>query len=246
MELKDFIKMKETAPWEYNFEFECGDEDYRKLKPLMRYFIYKSKPEVPAKDLEKTGEFIKNNFGYCPVYDPDGWNGLAYYPIVIEIYKHLWGWKRSANSKQRKDSFAEVEGNIFGSCRFGSDTMNSVQTALQLVAKVRSFYQTINKCYDPEKNDVNIDEKEKIVQYIDWYHTLGNFVLVPAGFNGYRGKRKKIKDFWDLSLKYLKENGWDSKPGVFDKCKFNEYINYFFLWDSVKYDKDNGCYNVRD
>lgn len=36
MELKEFIKMS----WEYNFEFECGDEEYMKLDALERYFIY--------------------------------------------------------------------------------------------------------------------------------------------------------------------------------------------------------------
>lgn len=274
MKLNEFIIMEK--PWAYNFEFECGDKDYINLKtPLMRYFIYKTypadpelKPDPPAKYLTKTVEFIKNNFGYRPVYDPDGVNENAFYQIVIEIYNHLWSWNCPAEPKQRKDKYAEIDKNIFGNCFFGPDTMNSVQIPLSSVlVDAKSLYRTINKYYDSVKEDVNesevkkgiiidIDKKEKIwneiVQYIDWYHTLGNFVLVPAGFNGDRAKNKKINDFCDLSLRYLKKNGykneevrdhWENNRCIyrtvaFDKDKFNEYINYFFLWDYVKH-KDN-------
>lgn len=242
MELNNFIKMKE--PWAYNFEFECDDENYKKLETFMRYFIYKTQADVPALQLKNTAEFIKKNFGYRPVYDPDGSNKSAYYQIVIEIYKHLWNW-------QRENDFAEVDKNIFDNCLFGPDTMNSVQNALNLAVGANSLYKFVNKYYSCKNNDVDelgikkdikikdiYAEKiwKEIVQYIDWYHTLGNFVLVPAGFNNWRGRRNEIKDFWDLSLNYLKENGTKiNVKGIFDKSKFNEYINYFFLWDYVEH-----------
>lgn len=256
MKLNDFITMKE--PWAYNFEFECGDEEYKKLETFMRYFIYKMQPEPPAFWLKNTAKFIKKNYGYCPVYDPDGSSKYAYYQIVIEIYKSLWNWKCPANPEQRRNErvdFAEVDENIFGRCLFGPDTMNSVQTPLSLVVGVEnnSLRETLNECYDPNMNAVNINING-LADYIDWYHTLGNLVLGPAGFNQHRAMNEEIKDFWGPSLNCLKKNGykenvrdhWDCnkhkyiyRPVVFDKCKFNEYINYFFLWDYVEH-KDNG------
>lgn len=75
----------------------------------------------------------------------------------------------------------------------------------------------------------------KAEEYVKIYHTIGNFVLVPAYFNQQRGASlricggEKINDFWDLSLKYLHENGFGGiVPG-----DFTWYINYFFLWDYV-------------
>lgn len=263
MKLNNFITMEK--PWAYNFEFECGDEDYINLKtPLMRYFIYKMQPDVPAWWLDKVAYFIKNNFGYRPVYDPDGSDERAFYKIVIEIYNHLWSWNCPAEPDQRKVKYAEIDGNIFGNCFFGPDTMNSVQKPLSLFCGVENYSlrRTINKCYDPNMNAVNINING-LVSYINWYHTLGNFVLVPEKFNEYRSD--EFEDFWDLSLanlkegfneknssysrKYKKECYYDKKDEngnvivVFDKSMFNKYINFFFLWDYVEY-KDNG-YIVR-
>ena len=249
MKLNDFIATEK--PWAYNFEFECEDEKYKKLDTFTRYFIYKTQPDPPAFDLENTAEFIKSNFGYHPVYDPDGSDQNAYYPIVIEIYKHLWNWNCPAEPEQREYKYAEVDGDIFGECVFGPDTMNSVQSPLKEVdqEKYYSIYRTIHEYYNPDGNEINING---LADYIDWYHTLGNLVLVPAGFNEYRGKSKTIKDFWDLSLDDLKKNGYNRpvndynyekhrrivRPVVFEEREFNKYINYFFLWDSVEY-KDN-------
>ena len=238
VKLNDFLEKEK--PWAYNLEFECEDEEYKKLDTFTRYFIYKTQPDPPASYLKNTAEFIKNNFGYRPVYDPDGSNKNAYYPIVIEIYRHLWNWNCPAEPGQRKDKYAEVDGNIFGKRGFGPDTMNSVQSPLKEVdnKKYYSNYITIHEYYKPNGNEVI--KINGLADYIDWYHTLGNLTLVPAGFNEYRGKSedrgksREIKDFWDLSLEYHKKNGYNK----FEKREFNKYINYFFLWDSAEH-KDN-------
>ena len=66
-------------------------------------------------------------------------------------------------------------------------------------------------------------------------HTLGNFVLVPAGFNQFRAKH--FDDYWDTSLQYLSINPWASAGFL------NWYINHFFLWDYV--DKVGNTYRVK-
>ena len=79
--------------------------------------------------------------------------------------------------------------------------------------------------------------------YIDCYHTIGNFVLVPAYFNAWR--YSKTNDFWDDSLilllnkkdeeKWLYKNN-EKTPVIWSKNDFIKYINYFFLWDYVSID----------
>lgn len=252
MELKEFISEKE--PWEYNFEFECGDEEYAKLDTFERYFTYKISPEITAYD--NANKFIKKQCGYSPVYDPDG-SGKGFYPIIHKIYNALWGWEKNSYNTFGKLKCGQ------DLCEFGADTMNSVQTALGLTIEPnrgnrRSFYWTLECWYSNKKNYEQIWKDMKADDYIDAYHTLGNFVLVPKWFNGDRGTKlylckdketpgyakskkdgkyyKKIDDFWDLSLEYLNVNGFKKikKSEVnFDKDNFNWNINYFFLWDYV-------------
>lgn len=236
MELKEFNKLQK--PWEYNFEFECGDEEYMKLDALERYFIYKITPDNTV--YEEVNSFIDKHRSLLNIYDADG-SGKCFYPLIHSIYKNLWGWERS------KETFGRIDGwepEVF----WGSDTMNSVQTVFDGLAEQLSSDNTdlpirqgrfsfnyILECWllnNMFRNRLNRQKKFK--DYLNAYHTLGNFVLVPAGFNAQRGtslkyNERKINDYWDLSLKYLKENGY----GEFDSGDFNKYINYFFLWDYV-------------
>lgn len=261
--IEELLK-KEAKPWEYNFEFECDDEKYKALSTFERYFTYKISPEATAYD--NANQFIKMHFGYNPISDPDG-SGKDYYQIIHKIYNALWGWE-----KDRRSTFGTLKGNP-DLCEFGADTMNSVQTALGLTIEPnrwgnRSLYWTLECwCCDKEKYE-QIWKGKKANDYIDAYHTLGNFVLVPKWFNGDRGTMlylckneekpsyfqskkdgkyyQKIDDFWDLSLEYLNENGFHKKIKKsevnFDKEMFDWYINYFFLWDYVQLDK--GSYKV--
>lgn len=68
-------------------------------------------------------------------------------------------------------------------------------------------------------------------------HTLGNFTLVPAGFNTDRAG--KFNDFWDQSLLYLKQKAQENSALGFERA-FTKYINYFFLWDYAIYNGKEG------
>lgn len=63
-------------------------------------------------------------------------------------------------------------------------------------------------------------------------HTIGNMVLVPKGFNSYRGICSSLKDFWDLSLDCLKWNKGNISDNEFSE-NFKRYIDFFFLWEYV-------------
>lgn len=226
--IENLLKM----PWEYNFEFECGDNDYAQLDTFERYFTYKTARQEC--DYEGTKKFINEHSNYIDIYDPDG-SGYKYYPLTHKIYEKLWGWKRSNRT------FGVCKG-MFNDNLFGGDTMNSVQTVLGWIAGKNnngrySVYWTLN-CWC---TDIMLEEQWKemgIKEYIDAYHTLGNFVLVPALFNGKRGLDKDICDFWDRSLNHLKNKGFDE----FESGDFEQYVNYFFLWDYVDVAEDNKEY----
>ncbi len=244
MELKKFISMEK--PWEYNFEFECEDEEYKKLEPVERYFAYKITPGNTV--YEKVNDYIDKHRRYLKIYDADG-SGKCFYLLVHDIYNKLWGWERS------NETFGNIKG-WDSEAFWGCDTMNSVQTifnsfARQLLESINGLpelkgkfsFNYILECWLSNQNFKNcLNREQKFKNFLNAYHTLGNFVLVPAGFNGQRGTslkygERKIDDYWDLSLEYLKDK--DNGYGDFKSDDFKKYINYFFLWDYVKIEKNS-------
>lgn len=216
MKLKDFIS-KEN-PWEYNFEFE-DSTIFKNFKPqediFKQYFTHRASAlEFCSEGVyPEAEEFIKSvhDSGYLQDFDCDS------SPLAKEIYSALWR-----------------------NCEFGGDTMNSVHKRL---AGLVQYFKTKNKaklignidsrkyltqCYIGENHEAFIKKLKSIdglEKYIDSYHTLGNFVLVPKGFNPYRASI--FKDYWDSSLECL-------RVAQLKENSFNWYINYFFLWDYVE------------
>ena len=162
---------------------------------------------------------MKSYFG---AFDCDNSNDSC--ALTGEIYSKLWGWKKNTT-----DSFGclhngdYLNGNL--NIEYGGDTMNSVQTSLNKFKKefTDTDCEIRDKCIFSE-----IDCKFR--EFISIYHTIGNFILVPSGFNSRRG----AEDYWDSALEKLK-NGWEDKfkGDINDKDNFNSFINYFFLWDYV-------------
>lgn len=240
--------LEHEKPWEYSFDLEWEKGGYDSIKdPLERYFIYKSTdPDLVDSAYDEGKSYTMNNLEkYGEIPDPDGFGGDV--ALSTELYEKLWGRKND----------------IFGNVVFGGDTMNSVQTTLNELLEVpelseyhnveRKGNNSIRYCLQLfSKYDKDDTKKEKIFkklcdkyvnlkEYISSYHTMGNFVLVPAGFNEYRGDGKTDKsskkekpsifDFWDSSLVHLKKYGFGTK---FKREYFTRYINCFFLWDYVE------------
>ena len=100
------------------------------------------------------------------------------------------------------------------------------------------------KIIESEENKEKKKFYDALRKYAKLTGCLGNFVLVPKGFNAYRGLASAIKDYWDLSLHELRYDR--SGQGWLDQVDmpFNKYINLFFLWDYVSGKKNEG-YRVR-
>ncbi len=147
-------------------------------------------------------------------FDCDNSNGSC--PLTNDIYIKLWGW----DYKQRytlTGLLQEKFGCVWN--RFGSDTINSFQT-------------TYNKAIKIYNNDLSAVRKNKLLnEYARLTHSIGNFTLVPfhlkendtLSFNQFRGT--KLGDYFDLSLKLLKEN--------VEFSVFKEFIDTFYLNDYV-------------
>ena len=249
-----------VKPYDYEFDFKYllgnyykayrGDDDYNKMKagcaeikelekqpkhdPILLWYIYRK---------------IDENKKKVKLFDCDSWNGSN--DLMDEIYDRLW---RNKMDKSLRD-------------KFGGDTMNSFATTFHaLFCDGDSFlaYKNDIKSIESEerKEKEERDEKKKreereereekekreekkkfydaLRKYAKLTGCLGNFVLVPKGFNDYRGLVGTIRDYWDLSLHELRcdrsGQGWLDQVDM----PFNKYINLFFLWDYVSGKKNEG------
>lgn len=180
-----------------------------------------------------------------------------------EIYRTLWNWRdlcRVADVEFKYMTIRQFAESCYAhDMQMGPDTMNSfwITFSAYLIAdhgdtyrwnnfkntvffkegengKQRDRADRIKKLIAEDENYVR---SKKIKEFAQYTHTVGNLVLVPAGYNGYRGTQPCIKDYFDLSLDNL-AHGWGGnhylgEGGESAKRNFRKYINTFFLWDYV-------------
>jgi hypothetical protein len=253
MELDEFLKL--DKPTEYNFEFEnveCDLDTYSKLAVYSRYFTYKaSRLEHKENVYEKGRQFVVDTVEkYRCIADPDGSLERNHTCMLSrELYRKLWGWEDSPKGKL--DRYGVVMFDEFGRLEFGPDTMNSAQTTLnraveicedEKIKELKKGNISINFMLELYSNEYKedlmrwLDDVEGLQDFLNLYHTLGNFVLVPAYFNGYRASKVNGNDYWDKSLTLLqsKNEVWmssNNKEILWNKNLYTRYVNYFFLWD---------------
>ena len=131
---------------------------------------------------------------------------------------------------------------------FETDTANSFQTIFGEYMRIayKEKYQEYTNVYNVELNEVlrdfylliNIDNflpnDDEVLNKFDElaasYHKIGNIVLVPYGYNLLRNKL--YDDYYDLSIKGLRENYWEnfydrSKDDLFKILTGEEFILKF-------------------
>ena len=227
-------------PWEYDFKYEYSNGN------LDKYWNLDEEKDIIKRLLKYKANYkAANSNGF----DCDGSGEKYTCKLSRDIYRRLWGW----NDQQKRYG-------TIGSCSisaYGPDTMNSFLTLFcsalneqnrKIAGKAKriniNFSFLYNLLIEQKKRtkDFLNDKSEQWKNYAETSHVIGNFVLVPAGFNPKRSNM--FKDFWDLSLLYLKgqvkDNIWLSSSNLFVK-----YINYFFLWDYVICNEKQPDYYVK-
>lgn len=171
--------------------------------------------------------------------DGTGNNGTGTCVLTRDIYKVLWAWNSENENRYTTTAY-------FNNMLMGPDTMNSYFNVLTQVVEVvnpngkieyfkgikgKKHWSRLDTSKEKFLNLVaNVLEQKEIGALLDIYakltHTIGNFVLVPEGFNV--GRTSKTSDFWDLSLQLLQlDKNWLQDQTV------EKYVNTFFLWEYV-------------
>lgn len=235
---------------------------YKITNPDMKDSAYKTGANY-AKQIQESGEY--SGIADCDGSGADVKQKDTCY-LAREVYRTLWNWE-DVSEKNRADLEYRLQSHErYGkSCLspkllMGPDTMNSVQAIMddivkEIVAKEEnkdlkeklkgrvSIRYMIELYSTPECRKRLLEELgtvEWLERYIERYHTIGNFILVPAHFNVFRARM--AREDWYESQAYLKMNAMIQnykKHGIqwYDSL-YQKYVNTFFLWDYVNLDGD--------
>lgn len=215
------------------------------------YFVYKALT-IEGKDVESD----RNSSSF----DPDNSTGKC--DFTKDIYSQLWGFTYEYGCFGKIDCFQEVDGKKI---LFGGDCLNSLQTSIFSASKIEKV-TCLKKMAENEESFLKEMNKSPIASMFSVSHAPGNFVLVPAYFNGFRGMNKEIKDYFPQSLKYLMLDNVEFstterleaytrnskfKDGRakdyfqdYSSNMFKKYINTMFLWDLIAYRNNHELYVV--
>jgi len=204
-------------------------------KDLERIVCYDFKYESPWHDVVTEENPIERWSLYRKHNSPQIYFDCDSCALAIELYSSLWGWS-SLNGYHLSQELNKIFGRQWKT--MGCDTMNSFYTIYDHAQKI---YDEMG--YNHPKQQAN--QNLYLQQLAALYHSIGNFTLIPyklkfddaASFNSFRGHPEPkvngvsikspyyVCDFFDLSLKLIKENVSDSF--------FKKYIDIFCLNDYV-------------
>lgn len=200
--MKTITEYLQNDPVFYDFSDDCTESAaYREKKGYEKYFIYRSfgsggKYPAAASAIERNKKL------YGSIYDPDAKSSL-----LQSIYSLLW-----PEIREEKSEYMMCKGWIY------SDTMTSCQTVLnnyvenkmpEVLKRYSARHVSSLMCIELYETDAAfrklLEKSEDLEHFISVYHTLGNYIPIPYGFNRARSGSFASHDSWDLTLMKIKE-----------------------------------------
>lgn len=220
MSKEEILKTVNTG---YDFTLDTKSDNYKskKLDNIDRYFIYKMK--LTKLSLFNDDEEIRNKVAsykgmYAGINDPDS-HSIALQNIYIKL------WPKDLLEKP----YMKYKN------RYLADTMTSCTTTLNAYLNRKYKKIVTNKSaiieylHNKENLKKIVKEDENVYNFLSYYHTLGNFIPVPIGFNVSRSNYGR-HDYWDLTLKKIKD--WYDNSNDLEK---QNKIVLELLHNNVKY-----------
>ncbi len=203
MSLEEFFSMEEKNIIDYDF----ADEIIKNSNISDKYLNLKS--EYLDKNTDTIRKYIlyKTTFSYC---DPDTNEGT-----LKDIYRKIWNLE--ATETIFSDTMTSAQNIIAGFytnvCRdewekyknnYNKENKNKIKyfskSILEDLYKNKDQYKEF-KHYFIDKND----DSKIILDFLRHYHSLGNYIIVPYGFNSARSGSFASHDMWDITLMKIKQ-----------------------------------------
>lgn len=183
--------------------FDFTDEVLRNIQVKGKYINLKKK--YLNKDINILEKYIlyKTEFKI----DPDAKKGL-----LKEIYSKLWDKEildccKSNSRVYFSDTMTSVQGLLNGyyviSCP--TEWKNYSKNKEVQYYGIKVFKDMFNNKDKYLKYNKKVFHNQEVINFIKYYHTLGNYIPVPKGFNEYRAGFYASHDMWDITLEKIKE-----------------------------------------
>lgn len=170
---------------EYDFSDDCTtDETYIEKKGYDKYFEYKTTPKDKVGDPDSSSELLQEIYKRL-------WPELMNQPYMLSkkfIYSDTMTSAQYTLNKYYKDDFMDEKQNYRNE--------NSEEKRSEVM--YAKLYEQFPKVRE------TLDQDEELKKFISVYHTLGNYLPVPYGFNAARSGGGAF-DYWDLTLMKIKE-----------------------------------------
>ena len=239
--VENLLNDEKQNPVIYSFDNETENKNYLDVKnSIERYFIYKSQNIKNNNIYEGSKAYRdKNKTMSKSITDCDKCE------LSQDIYKKLWSKAIEYSEKSM------INGTL-------GDTLTSVQHTLNMAFEIVLRNDETFKPYIKGKNSLALQiellyfEHDKILSkisqisgletFINRYHTIGNFMPVPEGFNENRSNFGK-DDYIDVMLIKIKQ--WydtkdinvlqellhkNNKTTAVDNCE--KWLIYFKSWEN--------------
>lgn len=222
---------KYNNPESYDFTEENTSDNYKDLNGLERFFAYMIKYKGKNCSYEKIKEKhrqLYNQNVFENLVDPD-----SKCRLIRTIYAILWD-----------ERYLDFRGFFIS-----GETMNSANTTFNRYVQLSSYNKlkqgkgvlgTINLYYSNDEFKMHLNSNNNLVEFINIYHTIGNFIPFPLGCNSPRGyNNPRIEDYWDLTLKYIYDYYHGDKNAIQNiytnfeiEKKFRDWLDEFGNWET--------------
>ena len=182
---------KYSNPERYDFTEEDTSDNYKNLNGLERFFAYIIKYKGKTCNYEKVKE------KYAQLYNQQVFENLvnpdSKCMLLRKIYTILWD-----------ERYLDFRGRFIT-----GNTMNSANTTFNRYVQLSPYNKfkqekavlgTISLYYSNNEFKTHLNSNNNLVEFINSYHTLGNFIPFPVGCNSPRRVSSSIRDYWDLTI----------------------------------------------
>lgn len=199
--LMNYCEQNHMSLWEFDFKsfYKSDDDNYSPIATWLRY--RNNDIQYPKLNNQLNQVFGENSvFNQLPQnqqFDPD--------KVAFPIY-HLLGWQNLPQDNVRGDSMNSFK-TTFTQAILKSNNRDKIYNKIHINKNEFLDQQYAQLITDDNYSQFTVisELQSELTKFAELTHSIGNFIVLPYEFNCFRGKNQGICDYWDITLRRIKE-----------------------------------------